>query len=75
METKKGNLVQARSNYLLSCKNSDYAFEPYYNFSIMRYKLGDIEEAYKFNKKALEIFPDHYESKDLKEKIINQLLV
>jgi tetratricopeptide repeat protein 8 len=75
LEIKKGNLDQARSNYLLACKNTEFSFEPYYNFSALKYKMGDLEEAYKFNKKALELFPEHYDSKELRDKIKNKLLV
>jgi tetratricopeptide repeat protein 8 len=75
LEMKKSNFDQAKSNYLLSCKNSDFSFEPYYNYSSLRYRQGDLEESLKFAVKALEIFPDHFESKELKDKVSRELIV
>ena len=70
---KRGSFDQAKSNFLISCKNTDYSFEPYYNYANTRYKQGDYEESYKFAKKALEIYPQHFESKEIVEKIQKQL--
>ena len=75
LEIKKGNLDQAKSNFLLSCKNTDFSFEPYYNYAAMRYKQGDLEESLKFSKKALEIFPEHFESKELMNKVGKELII
>ena len=75
LEIKKGNFDQAKSNFILSCKNTDFSFEPYYNYAAMRFKQGDLEEALKFSKKSSEIFPDHFESRELKEKISKDLYV
>jgi tetratricopeptide repeat protein 8 len=74
LEMKKEGIEQARSNFLQSCKNTDYSYEPYYNYAVTRYKQGDLEESFKFTDKALEIYPSHYESKELKERIHKQLL-
>lgn len=74
LEIKKDSIEQARSNFLQSCKNTDYSYEPYYNYSITRFRQGDLEESLKFSEKALEIYPYHFESKELKEKIQKQLL-
>jgi tetratricopeptide repeat protein 8 len=74
LEIKKGNYEQAKSNFLLACKSTDFTFEPYYNYAAMRYKQGDKEESLKFAKKSIEIFPDHFESKELVDKISKALL-
>jgi tetratricopeptide repeat protein 8 len=73
LEIKKSNLEQAKSNFVLACKNTDFSFEPYYNFAALRYKQGDLDEALKFSIKALEIYPDHFESKELKKKITKDI--
>lgn len=74
LEIKKGNFEQAKSNFLRSCNITDFSFEPYYNYSVLRYKQGDKEEAFKFAKKSVEIFPSHFESKELINKITNEIL-
>lgn len=73
LEIKKGNFEQAKSNFLLACQNTDFSFEPYYNYAAMRYKQGDLEESLKFSKRSLEIFPEHFDSKELQNKVINEL--
>ena len=74
LEIKKNNLEQAKSNFLRSCNYTDFSFEPYYNYADLRFKQGDYEEAFKFAKKALEIYPTHFESKEIVEKITNKML-
>lgn len=74
LELKKDSPEQARSNFLQSCKNTDYSFEPYYNYAVARYRQGDLEETLKFVEKSVEIYPFHYESKELKETVIKRLL-
>ncbi len=73
LETKKNSFDQAKSNFLISCKNTDFSFEPYYNYANLRYKQGELEESVKFGKKALEIYPQHFESKELVNKIQKEL--
>jgi len=73
LEIKKNSFEQAKSNFLISCKNTDYSFEPYYNYANLRYKQGELEESIKFAKKAIEIFPQHFESKELITKIQKEL--
>jgi len=74
LEIKKGNLMQAKSNFLLSCNNSDFSFEPYYNYASLKFKNGDLEEAFKYINKSLEIYPEHFESKELKMTIKKVLI-
>lgn len=73
LEIKKGNFEQGKSNFLISCKNTDFSFEPYYNYANLRFKQGELEESVKFAKKAIEIFPQHFESKELVAKIQKEL--
>ena len=74
LEIKKGNLSQAKSNYLLACKNTDFSFESYYNYAVLNYKNRDLEESLKYLNKSLIIYPNHFESKELKKTIIKRLI-
>jgi len=73
LEIRKENFEQGKSDFLISCKNTDYSFEPYYNYANLRFKQGELEESIKFAKKAIEIFPQHFESKELVSKIQKEL--
>lgn len=75
LEIKRLKMDQARSNFALACKLSDFSFEPFYNYGALLYKQGDFEEAYKFTKKALAIFPDHFDSQELMGKLNNRLMI
>jgi tetratricopeptide repeat protein 8 len=72
LEIKKRNFEQAKSNFLLAFQNTDFSFEPYYNYAAMRYKQGYLEESLKFSKKSLDIFPEHFDSIELQNKITNE---
>lgn len=50
-------------------KEADYLFEPPFNLALRAYEANDYQEAYKFAKMALEIFPEHNESKELLKEI------
>ena len=54
-------------NFLLETayRLAPHMFEPYFNGALVAFKLGDCQESYELNDKALEAFPDHTESKDL----------
>jgi len=73
LEVKKGNTDNARYNFQIAIKEADYLFEPAYNLALWAYKQNDYQDALRLINKALEIYPDHYESKELK-KIINASL-
>ncbi len=74
LEIKKGNYEQAKSNFLTACKNTDFSFEPYYNYAVLCYKQGENEKAYQFAQKSVAIFPTHFESNDLLNKLTNDIL-
>jgi len=66
---KKGNPDNARYSFQIALKEADYLFEPAYNMALWAYKQNDYQEALKMVNKALEIYPDHFESKELKRTI------
>ena len=72
---KRGKTESARYNFQVSMKEADYFFEPAYNLALCNYKNSDYQEAYKLVKKALSIYPDHIESKELKKTIEDVLSV
>lgn len=74
LEVKKNKIDQAKSNFLSACKNNEFLYEPFYNYAIIKYKQGDNEDAFKFAKISLEKNPEHFESKDLLEKINRNML-
>lgn len=74
LEIKKGNLEQAKSNFLQSCKNTDFSFEPYYNCAVLRFKQEDYEESFRFATRSSEIYPNHFDTKELLIKIQNEYL-
>ena len=71
LELKRGNVDpeqaadQARSNFATSSRLTQYLFEPCYNGGLLAYKFGEFQESYNLTKKAIDIFPDHADSKEL----------
>ncbi len=62
---RKGSIDQARSNFQMAQKLAPYLFEPYYNASLLAYKLGDFQESFELVKKGITAYPDHSDSQEL----------
>lgn len=71
LELRKANIEQARSNFSTAHKLSQYGFEAFYNAALINEKKGEFSESYNMIKKALEIFPEHSDSKELLKKLSN----
>ena len=44
-------------------------YEPHYNQSLLAEKMGHYDLSYTFVKKGLELYPDHYASLELMNKV------
>lgn len=64
-DLKRGKADSALYNFKLSMKENQYLFEPHFNFAVNAYKIGKYEEAFEVVKKALDIYPDHTDTKRL----------
>ena len=73
MELKKNNIDGAKFNFQVALKEGEYLFEAAFNGALAAFKTSDYQECYKLLKKALGIYPEHSESKELL-KIIEELL-
>lgn len=74
LELKKGNKKDACSNFKLSMKQTEYSFEPHYNYAISNYYFGKLEDALISVKKALIIYPTHFDSIELQQTINKELI-
>ena len=63
LELRKGGIDQARSNFQMAQRLSPFLFEPFFNASLLAYKLGDFQESFELVQKALQDYPDHADSK------------
>ena len=65
LELRKGNIDQAKANFAMSAKQSQFLFEPAYNGSLVAYRTGEYQESYNAIQRSLQIYPDHADSKEL----------
>ena len=65
LELRKGNIEQAKSNFLQAARIGNFLFEPSFNAALLSLKKGEFQESFTLCQKALEIFPDHADSKEL----------
>lgn len=77
IEAKEGNKEQARSSFAIAREHAPLLHDAFYNggcilvhfffniAAIVAYKLGDFQESYQLVRRALELFPDHQDSKEL----------
>lgn len=73
LELKQGNTKKAYSNFELACQETDFSFEPYYNSAVSNYKTGNLEKALTYINKSLEIFPEHFDSFELRQAVLRNL--
>jgi tetratricopeptide repeat protein 8 len=73
LELRKGDNKKAFSNFEIACNETDFAFEPYYNYAVSNYRLGNLEKALNCINKSLEIFPEHFDSFELRQAILKEL--
>eukprot|EP00903_Cladosiphon_okamuranus_P013708 g12764.t1 len=65
LEVRKQNPEAARSNLKMAQTLAPYLFEPFYNGALLAYRSGDLQEAFSMCGKALEVYPEHGDSKQL----------
>jgi len=56
-------------------KEGEFLLEPYYNAALWAYKSSEYQEAFELANKALNIYPDHEDSKILLKKIEEMLKI
>eukprot|EP00754_Rhynchopus_humris_P003916 Rhum_TRINITY_DN12034_c0_g1::Rhum_TRINITY_DN12034_c0_g1_i1::g.48823::m.48823/K16781/TTC8, BBS8; tetratricopeptide repeat protein 8 len=69
LELRKQNVDQARTNFQTSSRLNPHVHEPLFNGGLLAFKLGDFQEAYTLTMKALEQYPDHTESLELRKQL------
>lgn len=69
LELRKGNVDQARNNFTTSASLSEFMHEPLFNSALLSFKLGEFQDAFNLVNKALEVYPEHVESKELKTQL------
>lgn len=67
LELRKGNADMARNNLTTATAMGVQLHEPFYNLALINYKVGEYQMAYQYVLKALEAYPEHCESLELKK--------
>ncbi|KRZ74911.1 Tetratricopeptide repeat protein 8, partial [Trichinella papuae] len=73
LEMHEKNTDQAKSLLQTAMLHGDYTFEPFYNFALLTYQLGEYGSSLNAVKRALEINPEHVPSKELNKRLFNLL--
>eukprot|EP00982_Pelagococcus_subviridis_P008715 30864-Pelagococcus_subviridis.AAC.18 len=69
LELRKGNVEAGRANFEKASREAEHAFEPAYNHALLAFKTGEFQEAYERVEKALECYPEHADSVELKKQL------
>ena len=67
--SRQGRNEQARAYYLASIAINPDLYEAHYNLSLLSQQLGDLNTGYREIRKALDIFPQHVDSKNILDNI------
>merc|ERR1712072_1622460 len=65
LELRKGNVDQAQAHFRTAMDLGSHLFEPAFNAGLLAFKLGEFQDSAELAQKALEAFPEHFESKEL----------
>lgn len=65
LEMRRQKFDVAKTCLTNSCDNSPHIFEPFYNTALMCYRMGDFQDAFNYATKALKLYPNHIDSKEL----------
>ncbi|KAI7691175.1 Tetratricopeptide repeat protein 8 [Sarcoptes scabiei] len=63
------NVQQARSYFQSSLDFGPYLYEPHYNLALLAEISGQYDLSYKLVKTSLNLYPEHYASKELSERV------
>eukprot|EP00668_Euglena_longa_P014170 GGOE01018146.1.p1 GENE.GGOE01018146.1~~GGOE01018146.1.p1 ORF type:complete len:526 (+),score=174.79 GGOE01018146.1:54-1580(+) len=69
LELRKGNVDQARTNFQTAARLAEHMHEPLFNGGLLAFKLGDFQESFTLTTKALEVYPEHAESLELRRQL------
>lgn len=69
LELRKGNVDASRNSFAASASLSTFVHEPLFNKALLHYKLGEFQDSYQCVAKALEAYPDHPESLELRRQL------
>ncbi|XP_050520348.1 tetratricopeptide repeat protein 8-like [Daktulosphaira vitifoliae] len=61
----KNDISKAKSLLNSAIAAEDHLYEPFYNKAILAQEEGDHQSSYVMIKKSLEVYPNHYNSKDI----------
>jgi tetratricopeptide repeat protein 8 len=65
LELRKGNVDQAQAHFRTAMDLGSHLFEPAFNAGLLAFKLGEFQDSAELAQKALEAYPEHFESKEL----------
>ena len=71
-QTNKENYDSAILHFESSHSSADFLYEPLYNAALAHYEMGNCQLALQKVLKALTVFPTHFASKKLHEKLQNE---
>lgn len=72
LELRKNNVELARTYYATAIRLADWLYEPLYNMALLTFRTGQMQESFSLVNKALTIFPDHADSKELLKTLKSQ---
>eukprot|EP00043_Microstomoeca_roanoka_P027879 m.16263 g.16263 ORF g.16263 m.16263 type:complete len:505 (+) comp8043_c0_seq1:78-1592(+) len=65
IEARRGNDGDARGHYQTAIKVSPHIHEPHYNYALLSYEAGDLQQAFTEVNEALRLYPEHLSSSEL----------
>ncbi|GMH44731.1 hypothetical protein BSKO_12683 [Bryopsis sp. KO-2023] len=71
LEGKKGDDAAAKASFAMAQKLAGHLFEPCYNGALLCFRKGEFQGSFEQVNSALEVYPEHIDSKDLLKQLQN----
>ncbi|CAD8112584.1 unnamed protein product [Paramecium sonneborni] len=73
VQAKRKEFDKAKLNFQKAMESNEFIYEPGYNLSVLHFNQQDYSQCYQLVQKTLKLFPDHSDSLELNEKVLQVL--
>lgn len=69
LEMRRGNVEAARASFRSAARLAPHLYEAQFNGALLAYKVGQFQEAFEMVGRALEAYPEHADSLELRKQL------
>lgn len=74
-DCRSGDVRAGRASFRQAQRLSDHLFEAHFNGALSAFREGDLQESYEMVSRAVEVYPDSSDCKDLLKQLRTRLML